>query len=691
MESHSPVHGEEVDDDLNLDVVNKKSQAGKEKEEEKGDDEENFFEVEDAGSGDGFMATLPFKGSLVAPSHPRPFNPSPPDERLEVEYVWGYRSHDCRQNLCFTSDSNEIVFMTAAVGVVHNISQNTQRLFGGNENRHTKNFHSDDIVSLAIHPNRKLVATGEVGKNPSIFVWDSTNPSSAVSHLKQGTNSRAVKSLAFSASGRLLAASGGDDKHTIHVWEWETGKKVQTFESGTEPIYNMEFSAKDEETLAYCGKNGLKLLDVGSGKLHKGIFGKHGIKDIYCLSFQKDGHCITGAQDGSVQKWNGTSISKELKAAHKGFVLAVMARDEVVATAGKDNKLNLYDDSLKFLQSYTLPYYAMSLDIDSDLTVLIGTRSGEVLRTKGTGVESILTTHKDGEVWGLDIDEKEQVVVTTCDDNQILAYDLKTHKLLGKGTINPKPGKKYKIGGASTLSMLPPNQCARAICINKHTGHVAVGINTGELSVRGSVKHLNESVFNAHDAKEWIEVLRYSPDGKSLAVGSHDNNIYIYGAGTKGYSLKSVCAKHNSFITCFDWSVDSKYIRSVCGAYELLFFDATNGSQVTGGATSLRDTEWDSLTCKISWPCYPGIFPPATDGSHVNSVDLSPDSEVIATADDWGQINLYRNPAHKGARAHSFKAHSEHVVRVKFSSDKNYVYSVGGYDMTLVKWRIVRK
>jgi WD40 repeat protein len=56
-----------------------------------------------------------------------------------------------------------------------------------------------------------------------------------------------------------------------------------------------------------------------------------------------------------------------------------------------------------------------------------------------------------------------------------------------------------------------------------------------------------------------------------LAVGSHDNNIYVY--ETTGYKLLGKCTKHNSFITSVDWSKDGKYIRSVCGAYELLFFD----------------------------------------------------------------------------------------------------------------------
>jgi len=40
--------------------------------------------------------------------------------------------------------------------------------------------------------------------------------------------------------------------------------------------------------------------------------------------------------------------------------------------------------------------------------------------------------------------------------------------------------------------------------------------------------NLDNIVFTLKDSKEWIECMSYNPDGDKLAVGSHDNNIYIY-------------------------------------------------------------------------------------------------------------------------------------------------------------------
>jgi len=46
-----------------------------------------------------------------------------------------------------------------------------------------------------------------------------------------------------------------------------------------------------------------------------------------------------------------------------------------------------------------------------------------------------------------------------------------------------------------------------------------------------------------------------------------------------------------------DWSTDGNAIRSNCGAYELLFFDTNSGTQLTSGATQLRDEKWATYSC----------------------------------------------------------------------------------------------
>lgn len=63
-----------------------------------------------------------------------------------------------------------------------------------------------------------------------------------------------------------------------------------------------------------------------------------------------------------------------------------------------------------------------------------------------------------------------------------------------------------------------------------------------------------------------------------------------------------------------------------------------------------------------------GIFPKGCDGTHINGVWQSNSKKLLATGDDWSLVNVYRYPWREGGQCVSLRGHSEHVVRVKFSS-----------------------
>ena len=147
-----------------------------------------------------------------------------------------------------------------------------------------------------------------------------------------------------------------------------------------------------------------------------------------------------------------------------------------------------------------------------------------------------------------------------------------------------------------------------------------------------------------------------------MAVGSHDNNIYIYEVNGNSYKLKGTLKGHNSFITQLDWSKDGRSMQSVCGAYELLFWNVDNLSQLTGGGTAFRDEHWATYTVKLGW-WVQGVFPAYCDGSHDNGVDRTKDEKLVVTADDWGLVNIYRNPCMKVPHRHNLGCKSQLIPR----------------------------
>ena len=311
--------------------------------------------------------------------------------------------------------------------------------------------------------------------------------------------------------------------------------------------------------------------------------------------------------------------------------------------------------------------------------MLVGQRDGTITLASGDDRKNIMMSHSDGEVWGLH-QKADGAVVTSGDDNKVMVWDpeSRTHKK----TIKVSDRKnKSKRGGASTLSKLPDSQCSR--CVTANDTYCAIAGNDGAVSIR-SLSDPDTELHLLQDSTEWIEVMAFSPDNKWLAVGSHDNKVYIYDV-EGSFSLKNKCSGHSSYIMAMDWCTQSHYLRTNCGAYELLFFTIPDCEQDTSGRSNTTGTEWATKTVKFAWDVQ-GIYPSGTDGTHINSVCASADRQLLATGDDYGLVCLFRDPCIKG-RPRSYRGHSEHVVRVLFGAGDSYLYSVGGYDQTLMQWK----
>jgi microtubule-associated protein-like 6 len=108
--------------------------------------DDELFGVEQGEKGDEFMSIKPWMSVIKEPSnyYKDPLNQSkPPMVDLQIDYVYGYRSKDCRNNIRYLKNGS-IVYNAAALGVVLDGNSNLQRFF---------NKHDDDVLCLDIHPD----------------------------------------------------------------------------------------------------------------------------------------------------------------------------------------------------------------------------------------------------------------------------------------------------------------------------------------------------------------------------------------------------------------------------------------------------------------------------------------------------------------------------------------------------------
>lgn len=598
-----------------------------------------------------------------------------PSNKLKLDWVYGYRGRDCRSNL-YLLPTGETVYFIASVVVLFNVDEQLQRHYTG---------HTDDIKCLAVHPDKITIATGQVagtssdGKQlaPHVRVWDSVSLNT-LHVLGVGFFDRALVCLSFSKSngGNTLCVVDDSNDHVLSVWDWQREDRLAEVKSSNESVFAADFHPTDSNIVVTCGKSHLYFWNLEKGMLVKkqGLFEKQEKpKFVLCVTFAENGDAITGDSSGNILVWGkGTNrISHVIQGAHEGSIFALcMLRNSTLVSGGKDRRLICWDNSYQQIQTVEVPeLYGPIRTIAEGRgeTVLIGTTKNFVLQGSLDGEFMPITQGHLDELWGLAVHPWKPQFLTCGYDRQVSLWDSSTHQLIW------------------TKSMEDTVQSAG---FHPSGAVVAIGTQIGRWLVLDTD---SKDLVTVHtDGNEQLSVMRYGPDGNFLAIGSHDNYIYIYAVAENGrkYSRVGKCSGHSSFITHLDWSVDSQYLVSNSGDYEILYWIPSVCKQVVSVETT-RDIEWATYTCALGFQVF-GLWPDGSDGTDINGVCRSSDKSLLVTGDDFGKVHLFSYPCSQfRAPSHVYSGHSSHVTNVTFLYDDSYLVSTGGKDMSVMQWRIV--
>ncbi|XP_069811367.1 echinoderm microtubule-associated protein-like 4 isoform X4 [Dendropsophus ebraccatus] len=613
-----------------------------------------------------------------------------PPEKLKLEWVYGYRGRDCRANV-YLLPTGEIVYFIASVVVLFNYEERTQRHYLG---------HTDCVKCIALHPDKIRIATGQIAGvdkdgrplQPHVRVWDSVSLST-LQVIGLGTFERGVGCLDFSKadSGVHLAVIDDSNEHMLTVWDWQKKSKVAEIKTTNEVVLAVEFHPTDANTIVTCGKSHIFFWTWSGNSLARkqGIFGKYEKpKFVQCLAFLSNGDVLAGDSGGVMLIWSKTpvestagkgvkgvyQISKQIKA-HDGsvFTLCQMRNGMLLTGGGKDRKIILWDHNLNPEREIEVPdQYGTIRAVAEGKTdqFLIGTSRNFILRgTFNDGFQVEVQGHTD-ELWGLATHPFKDLLLTCAQDKQVCLWNSVDHTLEWTRVLD-EPGH----------------------CADFHPSGivVAIGTHSGRWFVLDAETRDLVSIHT--DGNEQLSVMRYSVDGTLLAVGSHDNFIYLYNVSENGrkYSRYGKCTGHSSYITHLDWSPDNKYIMSNSGDYEILYWDIPSGCKLIRNRSDCKDIDWATYTCVLGFHVF-GVWPEGSDGTDINALVRSHNRKVIALADDFCKVHLFQYPCSKPkAPSHKYSAHSSHVTNVSFTHSDGHLISTGGKDMSIIQWRLIEK
>ncbi|XP_076832619.1 echinoderm microtubule-associated protein-like 2 isoform X2 [Brachyhypopomus gauderio] len=598
-----------------------------------------------------------------------------PERKLKLQWVYGYRGRDCRSNL-FLLPTGEIVYFNASVVVLYSVEEQQQRHYLG---------HNDDVKCLAVHPDMVTIATGQVAGTskdgkllpPHVRVWDSVSLNT-LHVIGMGVFDRAVTCVAFSKSngGAHLCAVDDANDHILSVWDWQKEKQLADVKCSNDSVLGAVFHPMEANLIVTCGKSHLNFWTVEGNTLTKrqGLFEKHEKpKYVLCVAFAENGDAITGDSSGNIYIWakGGNRISQMVAAAHEGgiFSVCVLKDGTLVSGGGKDRKVVLWDHEYRKRNEMEVPEAfgpVRTIAEGRREELFVGSTRNVILQGSFSGSLSPIVQGHTDELWGLDVHPSTEQFVTCGQDKQVHLWDATSHQPLWSKAIE---------------------EPSRSVGFHPSGSVLAVGTMTGRWVVLDT--DTRDLITMHTDGNEIISIVKYSPDGAYLAVGSHDNFVYIYAVAENGrkYSRVGKCTGHSSFVTHLDWSTDSQYIVTNSGDYEILFWEASTGKHITSTEV-VRNLEWATSTCVLGFSVF-GIWPDGADGTDINAVCRSNDRGVLASGDDFGKVHLFSNPCSQPrAPSHVYGGHSSHVTNVAFLHNDRHLISTGGKDTSILQWAL---
>jgi echinoderm microtubule-associated protein-like 1/2 len=286
---------------------------------------------------------------------------------------------------------------------------------------------------------------------------------------------------------------------------------------------------------------------------------------------------------------------------------------------------------------------------------------------------NLINIGHDQELWGLASNPRESHFLTCGNDKNLFYWDSLSH---------------------SQISSHQFEQDALH-CVNIHPklDLAAIGVSN---KPKWFVYDLNERkiVYSQIEGTEQIQCISFSPNGLYLAVGSRDNFIYIYSVNETAlkYSRIGRCTGHSSFILHLDWSIDSDYLMSNSGDYEILTWQAHNCKQITD-VKLIRDLIFKTNTCTLSLNTM-GIWTNSSsisssnnsklacmDGTDINACASSISNELCCSVDDFGKVNLFQYPCNLlKAEKRTYNGHSSHVTNVTFINNDTRIITTGNFN-----------
>ena len=220
--------------------------------------------------------------------------------------------------------------------------------------------HTDAIRAVAVSPDGQLLAGGGSSTDPTIKLWGVPD-GRCLKNLSGHTNE--IWSVAFSADGRILASGSAD--RTIRLWSTLTGECLQILTGHMHWVMSVVFSSQPEILVSAGFDRLINFWNIQTGEcLRTWQMGQ----SICAIAFSPSGDMLaSGSIERTINLWD-TATGKCLQTflGHTHFVWSVAFSPDgrLLASGSFDRTIRLWDlhtgKCLKVLQGHESGVFAVA-------------------------------------------------------------------------------------------------------------------------------------------------------------------------------------------------------------------------------------------------------------------------------------------------------------------------------------------
>uniref|UniRef100_A0A2C9LPB0 EML-like second beta-propeller domain-containing protein n=1 Tax=Biomphalaria glabrata TaxID=6526 RepID=A0A2C9LPB0_BIOGL len=587
----------------------------------------------------------------------------PPSERLQLEWIYGFRGHDTKFNLCLLA-SGEIIYFIGTVVILYNHLDHAQRHY----REHTECVRCYGFRGHDTKFNLCLLASGEIIYFIGTVVILYNHLDHVQRHYREHTE--CVRCISVHPAG-MLVASG-------------------------------QYASRDE-------------------KGHQGFLKA---RYINCLSHNQKGDLITGDSNGTVYIWGngGNSITNFVKHGHDGSVLSVLQYRGHLLTAGRDGAFHCWSWRKNMDKEGTLQLpkseggarclLLLPSDDGATSTLVLGTTMNSLIYVnlnqsapplEGVTLDDVpITQGHTGDLRAVQKIEQSFLgadIITASTDGVICKLNSETREPVWKLCMKGYPFLCVDINKEGELLVLGTKDGHLVILQVLRTDISVLEIYNKKISTGAitTVKLSQVEIYNKKISTGAITTVKLSQDQKKIAAGGTDKTVHIYslqsveGKDEEVWALSGKCQGHYGHIHAIDWSSNTLQgdliIRSSSSIPEQNFWNVNTCTEVPG--EFMTDVTWATTNCVLDHTLI-GLWKSkqASEG-HMTCVDVSPARHLAAMATSDGSLSLFRYPScAEGAFSHTYKAH-HHTHNLCFTPNGRSVLTVGGSDDCIMQWKLV--